>query len=213
MWGSRRSGGVAGVDVGRSCLARPASASGARAAGGVLVLHLLVAPARLCALGVAALGVRTLGLEVRIGIHVGECELHDGKVAGLAVTIGSRIARTPAPARSWSRTQSETSSPDREFDSTIEVSRTSRRPGHLATVRGRGRKRLTFRHWRPDSAGDHRCARGRARVATKTTACASVLSPDRGPGGWGRDVAAIESLLSSPFSRKEVPSVAWLCGF
>jgi class 3 adenylate cyclase len=37
-------------------------------------------------------GVRTLGLEARIGIHVGECELHDGKVAGLAVTIGSRVA-------------------------------------------------------------------------------------------------------------------------
>jgi class 3 adenylate cyclase len=37
-------------------------------------------------------GVRTLGLEARIGIHVGECELHEGKVAGLAVTIGSRVA-------------------------------------------------------------------------------------------------------------------------
>jgi class 3 adenylate cyclase/pimeloyl-ACP methyl ester carboxylesterase len=37
-------------------------------------------------------GVRTLGLEARIGIHVGECELHDGKVAGLAVNIGSRVA-------------------------------------------------------------------------------------------------------------------------
>jgi class 3 adenylate cyclase len=37
-------------------------------------------------------GVRTLGLEARIGIHVGECELHERKVAGLAVTIGSRVA-------------------------------------------------------------------------------------------------------------------------
>lgn len=37
-------------------------------------------------------GVRTLGIEARIGIHVGECELHDGKVAGLAVNIGSRVA-------------------------------------------------------------------------------------------------------------------------
>jgi class 3 adenylate cyclase len=37
-------------------------------------------------------GMRTLGLEVRIGIHVGECELHDGKLAGLAVNIGSRVA-------------------------------------------------------------------------------------------------------------------------
>jgi class 3 adenylate cyclase len=37
-------------------------------------------------------GVRALGLEARIGIHVGECELHDDKVAGLAVNIGSRVA-------------------------------------------------------------------------------------------------------------------------
>jgi len=37
-------------------------------------------------------GVRTLGLEARIGIHVGECELHDTKIAGLAVNIGSRVA-------------------------------------------------------------------------------------------------------------------------
>ena len=37
-------------------------------------------------------GVRTLGLEVRAGVHTGECELHDGKVAGLAVSIGARVA-------------------------------------------------------------------------------------------------------------------------
>jgi class 3 adenylate cyclase len=37
-------------------------------------------------------GVRALGLDLRAGIHTGECELHDGKVAGLAVSIGARIA-------------------------------------------------------------------------------------------------------------------------
>ena len=36
-------------------------------------------------------GVRALGLEARIGIHVGERERHDDKVTGLAVTIGSRV--------------------------------------------------------------------------------------------------------------------------
>jgi class 3 adenylate cyclase len=36
--------------------------------------------------------VNELGLEARIGIHVGECELHDDKVAGLAVNIGARVA-------------------------------------------------------------------------------------------------------------------------
>jgi class 3 adenylate cyclase len=37
-------------------------------------------------------GVRALDLEARIGIHVGECELHEGKITGLAVNIGSRVA-------------------------------------------------------------------------------------------------------------------------
>ena len=36
--------------------------------------------------------VGEIGLEIRAGIHTGECELVDGKRAGLAVTIGSRIA-------------------------------------------------------------------------------------------------------------------------
>ena len=37
-------------------------------------------------------GVRELDLELRAGVHTGECELHDGKVAGLAVSIGARLA-------------------------------------------------------------------------------------------------------------------------
>jgi class 3 adenylate cyclase len=36
--------------------------------------------------------VNEVGLEPRIGIHVGECELHEDKVAGLAVNIGARVA-------------------------------------------------------------------------------------------------------------------------
>ena len=44
-----------------------------------------------CAQAVAE-GMHTLGLEVRAGVHTGECELHDGKVAGLAVSIGARVA-------------------------------------------------------------------------------------------------------------------------
>jgi len=36
--------------------------------------------------------LRSLGLEVRAGIHTGECEVADGRVAGVAVHIGSRIA-------------------------------------------------------------------------------------------------------------------------
>jgi class 3 adenylate cyclase/pimeloyl-ACP methyl ester carboxylesterase len=36
--------------------------------------------------------VGELGLEVRAGVHTGECEVHEGKVAGLAVVIGARVA-------------------------------------------------------------------------------------------------------------------------
>jgi len=41
--------------------------------------------------------VRGLGLEVRVGIHTGECELVDGKVAGVAVSIGARVAGQAGP--------------------------------------------------------------------------------------------------------------------
>jgi class 3 adenylate cyclase len=36
--------------------------------------------------------VRDLGLEARVGLHVGECELHEAKFAGIAVSIGARVA-------------------------------------------------------------------------------------------------------------------------
>jgi class 3 adenylate cyclase len=36
--------------------------------------------------------VRELGLGVRVGVHTGECDIVDGKLSGLAVTIGSRVA-------------------------------------------------------------------------------------------------------------------------
>ena len=41
--------------------------------------------------------VRELGLEVRAGLHTGECELVDDKVAGLAVNIGARVAARAGP--------------------------------------------------------------------------------------------------------------------
>jgi class 3 adenylate cyclase/pimeloyl-ACP methyl ester carboxylesterase len=36
--------------------------------------------------------VRDLGLGIRVGIHTGECDIVDGKLAGLAVVVGSRVA-------------------------------------------------------------------------------------------------------------------------
>jgi pimeloyl-ACP methyl ester carboxylesterase len=37
-------------------------------------------------------GVGALGLTVRAGLHTGECEIADGKVAGIAVHTGARVA-------------------------------------------------------------------------------------------------------------------------
>ena len=44
-------------------------------------------------------GVGELGLSLRAGLHTGECELHDGKPAGIAVNIGSRVASEAAPGQ------------------------------------------------------------------------------------------------------------------
>jgi class 3 adenylate cyclase/alpha-beta hydrolase superfamily lysophospholipase len=41
--------------------------------------------------------VRDLGIEIRAGVHTGECELLDEKVAGIAVSIGARVAAQAAP--------------------------------------------------------------------------------------------------------------------
>jgi class 3 adenylate cyclase len=41
--------------------------------------------------------VKDLGLEVRTGLHTGECELVDGKVAGIAVHTGARVASLAQP--------------------------------------------------------------------------------------------------------------------
>jgi class 3 adenylate cyclase len=42
--------------------------------------------------------VPELGLEVRAGLHAGECELANGKVAGIAVHTGARVAALAQPA-------------------------------------------------------------------------------------------------------------------
>ena len=43
--------------------------------------------------------VRSLGLEVRTGVHTGEVEFAEGKVRGIAVHIGSRIAALAEPGQ------------------------------------------------------------------------------------------------------------------
>jgi class 3 adenylate cyclase len=41
--------------------------------------------------------VRELGLEIRAGLHTGECELVNGKIGGIAVHIGARVAAEARP--------------------------------------------------------------------------------------------------------------------
>ena len=41
--------------------------------------------------------LRAIGLEVRAGLHTGECEVSDGKIVGIAVSIGARISSLAAP--------------------------------------------------------------------------------------------------------------------
>lgn len=49
-----------------------------------------------CAEAISA-GVRSLGIEVRAGLHTGECEMIGDKVGGIAVHIGARVASLARP--------------------------------------------------------------------------------------------------------------------
>ena len=42
--------------------------------------------------------VEPLGIEIRAGLHTGECDIVDGKVSGLAVSIGARVAGLAGPS-------------------------------------------------------------------------------------------------------------------
>ena len=66
--------------------------------------------------------VRALGIEVRVGIHTGECEIVDGKPGGLAVNVGARVAALARHPRCSSQRRSRASSQDRESSSTTGAS-------------------------------------------------------------------------------------------
>jgi Adenylate cyclase, family 3 (some proteins contain HAMP domain) len=55
-------------------------------------------PARAIRCASAAIdAVRGLGLEIRAGVHTGECEVAGDKLAGIAVHIGARVAGRAGP--------------------------------------------------------------------------------------------------------------------
>jgi class 3 adenylate cyclase len=49
-----------------------------------------------CACAIST-GVRQLGLQIRAGLHCGECEIAGPKLSGLAVHVGARVAALAAP--------------------------------------------------------------------------------------------------------------------
>jgi class 3 adenylate cyclase len=50
-----------------------------------------------CALEVTE-RVRDLGIEIRAGVHTGECEVIEHKCGGLTVSIGARVASNAGPS-------------------------------------------------------------------------------------------------------------------
>jgi class 3 adenylate cyclase/pimeloyl-ACP methyl ester carboxylesterase len=56
-------------------------------------------PARAVACGCAIRdAARALGIEVRAGLHTGECQLIDGKIGGITVHIAARVAAAAEPS-------------------------------------------------------------------------------------------------------------------
>jgi class 3 adenylate cyclase len=49
-----------------------------------------------CACSISG-GMRTLGLDVRVGLHTGECEVMGDNVGGIAVHIGARVSALAGP--------------------------------------------------------------------------------------------------------------------
>jgi class 3 adenylate cyclase/streptogramin lyase len=48
-----------------------------------------------------AAAVQELGLDVRGGVHTGECEEIDGRLGGIAVHVGARVMALAGPAQVW----------------------------------------------------------------------------------------------------------------
>ena len=80
----------------REQLRRPGGAELDTAGDGFLASFASPGSAVRCACDIIA-SVRPLGLDVRAGVHVGECELIDGKPVGVPVHVGARVAAAARP--------------------------------------------------------------------------------------------------------------------
>jgi pimeloyl-ACP methyl ester carboxylesterase/class 3 adenylate cyclase len=82
----------------RTALARWRGVENDTAGDGFYVTFDGAARAIRCAMEIVE-DVRELGIEVRAGVHTGECELVESKCAGLTVSIGARIAARAEPSQ------------------------------------------------------------------------------------------------------------------
>lgn len=80
----------------RKALARHRGREANTAGDGFLATFDGPARAVRCALEIAR-GVRELGIDVRGGVHIGECEMMGDNIGGLAVHIGARVMAEAAP--------------------------------------------------------------------------------------------------------------------
>ena len=78
-----------------------------------------------CALAIEA-DVRKLSIEVRAGVHTGEMQPIDGKVGGIAVALGARIASLAGPSEVLVSQTVGISWPDRVWCSKPPASTSSR---------------------------------------------------------------------------------------
>ena len=81
-----------------------------------------------------------LDLDVRAGLHTGECELLDNKVAGIAVAIGARVAAQASPGEVLVSGTVKDLVAGRGSSSPTRRRRAERGARRLASLRGRGRR-------------------------------------------------------------------------
>lgn len=96
--GDRRWGDVRAryLDVARDAIRRQRGVQVNQTGDGVMATFDGPARAVRCALAVRE-GARALGIEIRAGAHIGECERRDGDVVGIAVHTAARVMAAAAP--------------------------------------------------------------------------------------------------------------------